>query len=196
MINDSRQTLQMRILGIPLDISSLPAVLTSDDKLPAGGYQGVMWCQELNRGQGYSGEEVGNSAYPSGSGSFTWLDLVPKYLSQSSGVTGDGLPSGEAVTPPYKVGEIIYCTRLDTPVVMTGSKAGSGYKNNHPSVTLAGNNWSKIVNASAAKAHFDGTFSPDLNMIFWLDLNVDGRTRSASTVVSGGTSGTAQNVWL
>ena len=70
------------------------------------------------------------------------------------------------------------------------------YKNNHPSVTLAGNNWSKIVNASAAKAHFNGDFSPDLNMIFWLDLNVDGRTRSASTVVSGGTSGTAQNVWL
>ena len=192
MINDSRQTLQMRIVGIPMDISSVTSELT-DEVLGAGGHQGVMMCRELKRNEAHSGERVGNSAYPSVSNSFTWLVLVPKYLSYSSGVTGEGLPSSEAVTPPYKVGEIIYCTRLDMPVVMAGSKLN--YANNHPSV-LAGNNWSKIVNANAAEAHFDATFSPATNMIFWLDLNVDGRTRSASTVVSGGTSGTAQNVWL
>ena len=193
MINDSRQTLQMRILGTPIDISSETQKLNAEGILSSGGHQGVMYCREMRFEERHHGEHVGSSVYPDISGSFTWLVLVPKYLSQSSGVTGDGLPSSEAVTPPYKIGEIIYCTRLDTPVVMDSS---TPYKNNHPSVTLAGNNWSKIVNASAAKAHFNGDFSPDLNMIFWLDLNVDGRTRSASTVVAGGTSGTAQNVWL
>tara|TARA_Y100000817_G_C16769890_1_gene505595 strand:+ start:218 stop:796 length:579 start_codon:yes stop_codon:yes gene_type:complete len=192
MIGDSRKNMQMKVLKVPSDIDNTTASL---DTGSVGGHQGVMLCQEMRRADKHAGENFGDSKqYNPDSVEYTWLVLVPKYLSETCGVTGADIPSQETVSPPYKVGEIVYCARLDTPTIMQTSQ--SGFINTHPSVA-AGANWSQIANTLAVKGHYgDGTtINPQTQMIFWIDLNVDGRTR---VKVSGGsgTSGTAQNVWL
>ena len=191
MIGDLRKNMQMKVLKAPLDIDSKSANLTVGE---VAGHQGVMLCQEMTRNDQQAGENFGAKQYNPTDVEYKWLVLVPKYLSETCGVTGTDIPSQEVVSPPYTAGEIIYCARLDVPTIMKTSQ--SGFINTHPSVA-AGANWSQIANTLAVKGHYgDGTtINPQTQMIFWIDLNVDGRTR---VKVSGGsgTSGTAQNVWL
>ena len=200
MIDDSRRILKMVILETPYDIHSNTAVRLIDGSLPQGGHQGVMTCREAERADAHAGEAVGNSAYPNNT-NFKWLVLVPKYLSQTSGVTGNGIPFNEPVSPPYIVGETIYCIKLDVPVALSaGSIAGL---NRHPSIDvpdggglLLSDGWSDVQPNNASLLHFGGGMA--LSTIYWLDLNVDGRTRTpvSSSSAEGSEGGIAQNVWL
>ena len=191
MIDDSRRILRMIIVDGPYNIHSATADLLNNGALAQGGHQGVMRCREAIQSDAHAGEEVGRSAYPNSVG-YEWLVLVPKYLSRTSGVTGTGLPFNEPVSPPYTKGETIYCIKLDVPVVLSDlSSAGT---NKHPS-TFGLDGWSDAQPPLASLLHFGG--GSRINTIYWLDLNVDGRTRtpvSSSTESSEG--GIAQNVWL
>ena len=198
MINAPQKFLSMKVVSPPKDIvdslGQTSSAVLNNNELPAGAHQGVMLCKEIQEGEGNWGEfNNGNTLLQSGNSfDFQWLVLVPKYLSESCGVSGGELPSDEKVTPPYTKGEIIYCALLDLPVVM--QKSIDGFGNTHPKVVGGTPGWPNMIHTPSVRRHYGGAnINPATQMIFWVDLNIDGRTRSGASV-SG--SGTAQNVWL
>lgn len=198
MIGSLQKIKTMKILETPEDISaSVIGVDTlQNDAFSGGAHQGVMLCQEVQvkdkaKSGADSGEIIGNTALPN-TVEFKWLVAVPKYLSRTCGVSGEGIPSDKEVSPPYKSGEIIYCGTLDLPIVMQNSV--KDWKNTHPSMDGSDPTFPLLFNLAAVRGHYGNiNISPVTQMILWIDLNLDGRSRGAGSSTA---SSTAQNVWL
>jgi hypothetical protein len=205
MPGDTHNNLQMVITHLPEDTNYSTAQLNNNGGVPVGGHkQGVMICRELQERDKTQGELTGNSALRSNDYIY-WMVMVPKHLTKTTSISGAGMPSSDdEVTPPYVLGEIVYCQRLDIPIVLakeTFATTTLGQAQNHPSV-LGGDaapRWSRTINQTAAIGHYGTNVVPETNMVFWFDLNVDGRSRvPKGSFGTSGTSGgaTAQNVWL
>lgn len=211
MLADTRNNMQMVVTNLPANTVDIPpAVLNSNGMTPPH-KQGVMLCREVEvqDKEQERGESVGNSAQRNFTNIY-WMVMVPKHLTPTISITGSDMPTNDdPVTPPYRVGEIIYCQRLDVPVVLANGKAAFSMfarLQNHPAVQAESDKssgrtigkWSKIINEKAASGHYGTAVDPVNNMVFWFDLNVDGRSRVPKVAAAGtsGTSGTAQNVWL
>lgn len=208
MIGHPKRNMRMVIEGLPKDIGFDGGSATqtvNDNGVVSGAVEhSVMLCRELQDEDTFLGQSTGNSVLPNGEDIY-WMVLVPKHLGPTVTMTGKGFPSqGDPVTPPYALKEVIHCQRLDTPICldsMNFSRANSlslfNTLQNHGSLS-SGTKWAKIVNNN--NFHFGQVVDPRSSMIFWFDLNVDGRTRSKQ-VADAGTSGTsaeggARNVWL
>jgi hypothetical protein len=148
-----------------------------------------------------------------------WIVLVPKYLTPTA-------PSGslkKGVCPSYSVGDPLFVGRLAEPVyigpvdknnVQEGeiTYENSGIGNTHPFIAdafaadasgLYDRKWHEhVTEPSPTATSIDRIkqgsrrfYDPKL-FCFYVDLNVDGRTRCAGgdVVITGGVS--APNVWL
>ena len=208
MIGHPKRNMRMVIEDLPKDIGfdggSSPKAVNDNGVVGGPVMHSVMLCRELQDEDTFLGQSTGNSVLPNEEDIY-WMVLVPKHLGPTVTMVGDGFPSqGDLVTPPYALKEIIHCQRLDTPICLNSAllpQANSlklfNRLQNHGSLS-SGTKWAKIVNSK--NTHFGQAVDPRSSMIFWFDLNVDGRTRSKQ-VADAGTSGTsaeggARNVWL
>jgi len=181
-------------------------VITNPDASAADVTEGFIVCEELNHNVETVSNRIDNQAFAFHNVTGRkWRIMVPKYLSGSSLA---GLSSGAQPSPSYKVGDIIYAARLDMPVVIAnmnkgGPYASEGLVNTHPTVAKTPG-WVQLVPSeyslaahyyvsSTTKKTLDTSYFAAEEAIFWVDLNVDGRTRAAG---SGGTTTTTSNVWL
>ena len=118
-----------------------------------------------------------------------WRVLVPHDLVQQGSQVAQ--PS-----PAYKNGQILYVARLDAPVVIANN---SGLEpNKHPSTDgISSGNVQMVPHLRAMTSHYsrasDDLINPANDCVFWVDLNVDGRTRGGG---SGGGGGSVSVVWL
>ncbi len=121
--------------------------------------------------------------------SLIWRVLVPHDLVQQGSQVAQ--PS-----PAYKDGDILYVARLDAPVVIDSSAELA--PNIHPSTDgISSGNVQMVPHLRAMSSHYswgsDVLINPANDCVFWVDLNVDGRTRGGG---AGGGGGSASVVWL
>ena len=145
--------------------------------------EGFVLCRELITGDTgiIQNQKVPRNAV----GNLIWRVLIPHDLVQQGSQVAQ--PS-----PAYKNGQILYVARLDAPVVIDNS---TGLKpNDHPSLDGLVGNVQLVPHKASMASHYSKTsISPANDCVFWVDLNVDGRTRGGG---SGGGGGSVSVVWL
>jgi hypothetical protein len=169
----------MRVMVTDSTISPIEDVNSS-----ANIREGFILCKELVTGDV---SKIQNQNIPKNIAALTWRVLVPHDLvSQGSQVAQ---PS-----PAYKNGDILYVARLGAPVVIANS---SGLLPNiHPSLDGQLGIVQLIPHKPSMAGHYsmsETSMSPANDCVFWVDLNVDGRTRGGG---SGGGGGSVSVVWL
>jgi len=140
-----------------------------------------------------------------------WIVLVPKYLTNHEEQEGEDTLR-DSVCPSYAVGDPLFVGRLADPLYVghidkNGEKIakdrwnfkdkvfrnGTAFYNTHPFITNAKEAYSSVTSAVSTGKQKTG-YDPKL-FAYYIDLNVDGRTRCAGgDVVQTGES--APNVWL
>jgi len=170
-----------RIMRVIITDSTIYAI--QDAGSSADIREGFILCKELVTGDV---SNIQNQKVPKNSVTLTWRVLVPHDLvSQGSQVAQ---PS-----PAYKEGDILYVARLDAPVVIANSN--DLLPNIHPSLDGLVGNVQLVPHKASMASHYSKTsISPANDCVFWVDLNVDGRTRGGGS--GGGGGGSASVVWL
>jgi hypothetical protein len=144
--------------------------------------EGFIVCQEYTKTKGDNA--IDNQVSPNNMATSIWKVLVPHYLNLST----------QSPSPDYKEGDLIYAAALDSPVIIrTALEAWT--QNDDSSVNADGNSSSRRIPSLSYFAQHYGLTSvdPKANVVFWVDLNVDGRTTGAG---SGGGGGSTSVVWL
>jgi len=163
-----------RMLRVRVVSSTIHKIEDSSD----GILEGFIICREIVSNDG---TDIQNQNVPRNSATFTWRVLVPHDLANGNTLQ----PS-----PAYEAGDILYVARLDAPIVIANSS--SLLPNNHPSVNEQLGIAQLVPHKPSMAGHYDKTsISPANDCVFWVDLNVDGRTRGG-----GGGGGSASVVWL
>ena len=165
-----------RILRVRVVSSTIHKIEDSSD----GILEGFIICREI-----VSSDEtdIQNQNVPRNSETLTWRVLVPHDL-----VNGNTLQP----SPAYEAGDILYVARLDTPVVIDTSSSDL-LPNNHPLVNEQLGVVQLVPHKPSMAGHYDkASIDPANDCVFWIDLNVDGRTRGGG----GGGGGSASVVWL
>ena len=146
--------------------------------------EGFVLCRELVTGDV---SKIQNQKVPrNAAGDLVWRVLVPHDLVQQGSQVAQ--PS-----PAYKNGDILYVARLDAPVVIANSNGL--LPNIHPSLDGLVGNVQLVPHKASMASHYSKTsISPANDCVFWVDLNVDGRTRGGGS--GGGGGGSASVVWL
>ena len=145
--------------------------------------EGFVLCRELVTADA---SKIQNQKVPrNAAGNLIWRVLIPHDLVQQGSQVAQ--PS-----PAYKNGQILYVARLDAPVVIDNN---SGLNPNvHPSTDGFVGNVQLVPHKASMASHYSKTsISPANDCVFWVDLNVDGRTRGGG---SGGGGGSVSAVWL
>ena len=171
-----RRIVRMRVID-----STIYSITHTDSSSPEV-TEGFIVCQEYTRTKGNN--VIDNQVSPNNAAISIWKVMVPHYLNLST-----QLPS-----PDYKEGDLIYAAALDSPVIIrTALEAWA--QNNDSSVNVGGNSSSRRIPSLSYFAQHYGLTSvdPKANVVFWVDLNVDGRTTGAG---SGGGGGSTSVVWL
>ncbi len=142
--------------------------------------EGFIKCEEYLKSTGDT--EIDNQHSPNNIAASTWRVMVPHYLNLST----------QSPSPDYKVGDLIYAAALDNPVVVKTNNT-SWPENSDPSVNPVAGNAKRIPSLNSFSTHYGGANIDPKKVIFWVDLNVDGRTTGAG---SGGGGGSTSVVWL
>lgn len=170
-----------RIMRVMITDSTIYAI--QDAGSSADIREGFILCKELVTGDV---SNIQNQKVPKNSATLTWRVLIPHDLVRQGSQV-------EQPSPAYEAGDILYVARLDAPVVIANS---SGLLPNiHPSTDGFVGNVQLVPHKLSMARHYgrtSGTISPANDCVFWIDLNVDGRTRGGG---SGG-GGSASVVWL
>jgi hypothetical protein len=128
--------------------------------------------------------EIDNQNLPQNQKEVTWRVLIPHYLNDNT----------KTPSPNYAEGDSIYAAKLDNPIVISDPSDNTlSVPNDHPSVNGVAGYVPMIPSRSSFSSHYgrSPTVNPKTDVVFWIDLNVDGRTTGA-----GGGGGTASVVWL
>ena len=174
-----------RILRVKVVDGTIHYIENKDD--PKSIKEGFIMGQELIRTEDGSvddGNTIENQLVPPNqASSLKWKILLPHDI-----VNG----TSTQPSPPYQAGDIIYAVKLDMPIIIKDSSllADQNTLNEHPSVDNT-RGYIQMIHETAFKDYFGGSIDAEKNVIFWLDLNVDGGTRGGG---SGG--GSASVVWL
>lgn len=171
-----RRIVRMRVID-----STIYSITHTDSSSPEV-TEGFIVCQEYTRAKGNNA--IDNQLSPNNKATSIWKVMVPHYLNLST----------QSPSPAYKVGDLIYAAALDSPVVIKTALA-TWSQNNDLSVNTDGNSSSRRIPSLSYFAEHYGLTSidPKANVVFWVDLNVDGRTTGAG---SGGGGGSTSVVWL
>ena len=131
-----------------------------------------------------------------------WIVLVPKYLTEHSEIESDDTLK-DTVCPSYKASDPLFVGRLAEPLYVgfldknggaASSYATTAFVNTHPFITNT-----KAVYSTATSAVGTGknkTGNDPRVFAYYIDLNVDGRTRCAGGDIVQTAGESAPNVWL